>query len=73
MMPIIEVHGILDVTTQDAITECVKTFFAALTRNQAQLTFFEAMVVEEWTSPEGWRGRTHRTDQERVLRVEVFG
>ena len=70
----IEVYGILDASTQDAITECVKTFFAALTRNQAQLTFFEAMVVEHRVSKDGKSGlQTHRRDQERVLRVEVFG
>jgi hypothetical protein len=69
----IEAYGILEVTTQDAITALVKTFFAALTRNQAQLTFFEAMIVEEWTTPEGHRVRSHRRDKERVLRVEVFG
>jgi hypothetical protein len=70
----IEVYGILDATTQDAITECVKSFFAALTRNQAKLTFFEAMIVEEWVSEDGMsRGRKHRRDQECVLRVEVFG
>jgi hypothetical protein len=70
----VEVYGILDASTQDEITECVKTFVAALTRNQAKLTFFEAMVVHEWVSEDGMsRGRKHRRDQERVLRVEVFG
>ena len=70
----VEVYGILDASTQDEITALVKTFFEGLTRNQAKLTFFVAMVVEHRVSKDGKSGlQTHRRDQERVLRVEVFG
>jgi hypothetical protein len=70
----VEVYGILDASTQDEITALVKTFFEGLTRNQAKLTFFDAMVVEHRVSKDGKSGlQTHRREQERVLRVEVFG
>jgi hypothetical protein len=69
----VEVYGILDASTQDEITALVKTFFEGLTRNQAKLTFFEAMILEDRVSKDGKSGLRTRRDQERVLRVEVFG